>query len=98
MPGVVVVAVIAGLAVYAVVCGAVLIVVTTPASLIAVAVGLLAGTAVGVQRTLVVLAGRYPGTVVGTPRRVAAGQLPGRVRPEHVRRDRAWPQYFALQA
>src|SRR5205823_8275663 len=45
---------------------------------------------------VVYLSGR--GVEVRTPDDVAAGKLAGRVRDEHVRRDHAWPQYFAAQA
>lgn len=85
-----------GVGVYLYLCLLLLVFVTTPAALVAVAGGALGGLAVTLVRTFAVLAGR-PGTELRTPVDVSAGKLPGRVPVRQIRRDRAWPQYFAAQ-
>jgi hypothetical protein len=92
----VVVLALAGVAVYLYLCMLAVVFATTPLTLAAVVGGVLAGVAVTLIHTLAVLAGRS-GTELRTPADVAAGRLAGRVRPRQVRRDRSWPQYFAIQ-
>ncbi|MEU1684786.1 hypothetical protein [Micromonospora sp. NPDC005707] len=75
----------------------VLFAVALPLAELTAIAGLAAGVAVVLGVAGVVLVGR-PGWVrIRTPDDVHGGALAGRVAPAFVRRDRAWPQYFAAQ-
>jgi hypothetical protein len=84
-------------AIYMIAAAAVLVFVTTPLVLGGLAIGLLAGVLLGLQRCATVLTGRSARTELRTAHDAAAGRLPGRVRADSLRRDLAWPQYFATQ-
>lgn len=77
---------------------AVLVFVAPPAALIGAAAGAGGGALLGLHRCLAVFAGRVPPGSVRTPEDVTEGRIAGAVRPESIRRDYAWPQYFAVQA
>jgi hypothetical protein len=85
-----------GSLVYLTSCVVCVVFVSVPLILLTAAVGLAGGVLLVVVLAGVVLFG-VGGTEIRTPRDVAAGKLPGRVRAAYVRRDRAWPQYFAAQ-
>ncbi|WP_306828089.1 TRAFAC clade GTPase domain-containing protein [Catenuloplanes nepalensis] len=70
--------------------------IVVPLSVALAAAGIGTGTAAALCGVAFVLAGGS-GVGVLTPTGVRHG-LPGRVATEFVRRDRAWPQYFAAQA
>ncbi|MGB2567909.1 TRAFAC clade GTPase domain-containing protein [Micromonospora citrea] len=71
--------------------------VALPLAYLTAVAGLAAGIAVVLGVAGVVLVGRAPWVRVRTPDDVHGGALAGRVAPAFVRRDRAWPQYFAVQ-
>ncbi|GAA4719848.1 TRAFAC clade GTPase domain-containing protein [Phytohabitans rumicis] len=82
---------------YLFVAAAVLVFLAPPAVLVGIAAGAGAGALIGLHRSLAVLAGRVPAGYVRTPDDVVAGRIAGGVRKESIRRDHAWPQYFAVQ-
>jgi hypothetical protein len=75
---------------------AVFLYVSVPIGMVVGTVGVVGGLSVVVYGLVMVLSGRVSPDVL-TPAGVAAGRLPGRVDPVHVRRDRAWPNYFTAQ-
>ncbi|GGN18248.1 hypothetical protein FHR83_004111 [Actinoplanes campanulatus] len=84
-----------GFAVYYAGALACLLFVTVPVSLVLAGVSLVTGAVAVIVAAGLVLAG--PGAGLLTPDGARTG-LPGRVAREFVRRDPAWPQYFAAQA
>ena len=82
---------------YLYLCLLVLIFLVVPLSIAAVATGSTAGVLIALVLALGVLSGKRPAGAVRTPNDVVAGRLPRRERPHQVRRDWAWPQYFAAQ-
>lgn len=88
---------IAAVVAYGYICVLLLAYVTTPLVLLGGSAGVLAGMLTALAAALVVLAGRSPRTEIRTPADVVAGKLPGRVDDRQIRRDQAWPQYFAVQ-
>ncbi|HZN73963.1 MAG TPA: hypothetical protein VFC00_20030 [Micromonosporaceae bacterium] len=88
---------IAAVVAYVYACMFLLAYVTTPLVLLGGSASVLAGILVALSAAHVVLAGRSPRTEIRTPTDVVAGRLPGRVGERHIRRDQAWPQYFAVQ-
>ncbi len=82
---------------YTILCAVCLVLVSTPLALVALPVGLAGGVALVLGVAGAVLLGRAPWAPVRTPEQVHRGALPGRVSPAFVRRDLAWPQYFAIQ-
>lgn len=84
-------------AVWTALCVQLLIWISTPVGLIALVVGVATGAVIGLVHTAAVLTGRTADTEVLSPSAVALGRFPGRVRPEHIRRDRAWPHYLTSQ-
>ena len=86
-----------GMAIYLAVCVACLIFISTPLSLVGAGLGLAGGLGVVLVLAGTVLLGGPAAAVLRTPDQVRDGELPGRVDPAFVRRDRAWPQYFAAQ-
>lgn len=86
-----------GRVLYVVACAACLFFISTPLALAGVAAGAVAGVVIVAVIAVSALAGRPEWVVVCTPDRVRDGLLPGRVADRFVRRDRAWPQYFAVQ-
>ncbi|RGC65767.1 hypothetical protein C5N14_26820 [Micromonospora sp. MW-13] len=86
-----------GYLIYAWVCAVCVIYVSMPLAVVGAAAALVVGLAVALALAGVVLLGRASWARVRTPDQVRRGGLPGRVAPAFVRRDRAWPQYFAAQ-
>ncbi|MFD6680163.1 TRAFAC clade GTPase domain-containing protein [Micromonospora parva] len=78
-------------------CCSLLFSVALPLANLAALGGLAAGALVVLGVAGVVLVGRVSWVRVRTPDDVHGGTLAGRVAPAFVRRDRAWPQYFAAQ-
>ncbi|MBL7258037.1 TRAFAC clade GTPase domain-containing protein [Paractinoplanes lichenicola] len=88
-----------GTAIYLTVCLACVVFVSVPLLLLSLGVGLVAGALTVVALAGVVLAGGEGTAVLHTPAEVRESRLlPTRVREAFVRRDRAWPQYFAAQS
>ncbi|WP_326561235.1 TRAFAC clade GTPase domain-containing protein [Micromonospora sp. NBC_01796] len=87
-----------GVGIYISVCIAALIYVTTPLALVALGAGALTGVGLSLYGAIQVFAGLSMRAPILTPAGVASGQLAGKVRQAQVRRDRAWPQYYAQQA
>lgn len=86
-----------GYLIYAWVCVVCLTYVSMPLALVGGAAALVVGLAVALGLAGVVLLGQASWGQVRTPEQVHEGVLAGRVAPAFVRRDRAWPQYFAAQ-
>jgi len=93
----VVLAVVAGIAIYVVLSIVAIVFVTIPLGLLGMAIGLPLGSLLPLQRTALVLTNSADDVGVCTPRDVVAGRLPGQVSSTHVRRDLAWPHYFVAQ-
>jgi hypothetical protein len=87
-----------GWVIYLTACLMTVLFVAVPLAYFGAAVALVAGAALAVVLAgIVLLGGPDAPTDLCTPRHVAGGALAGRVDPAFVRRDRAWPQYFAMQ-
>ncbi|MEV5689692.1 TRAFAC clade GTPase domain-containing protein [Micromonospora globbae] len=82
---------------YTTACAVCLVLVSTPLALVALPVGLAGGAILVLGVAGAVLIGQARWAPVRTPEQVNRGSLPGRVSPAFVRRDLAWPQYFAVQ-
>ncbi|WP_320064869.1 TRAFAC clade GTPase domain-containing protein [Micromonospora sp. RTGN7] len=83
--------------IYVAACVTCLVFVSAPLAIVGMGAGLVGGLALALGLAGVVLLGRASWARVCTPEQVRRGALPGRVAPAFVRRDRAWPQYFAAQ-
>ncbi|MGC5031773.1 TRAFAC clade GTPase domain-containing protein [Micromonospora sp. DT229] len=93
----IVVAVLLAVALYLYLVFLALVFVATPLTLIGAGLGGVAGMGIVLHRAAAVLTGTDRDVPVRTPAEVVSGRLAGRVPARFVRRDFAWPNYFAVQ-